>query len=472
MTAAAAGPLLLHWGVLSFIRKHSWWFLAITVAAALLRLFWVLHLSTIEGDSLVYGDMAKCLVTEHFLGITKTGNCTPTMIRMPGYSMYLALTFQFFGVDRYSGAMLFQILADVLTCFLAANLARRIFGERAARAAFLLMALCPFLVNYVATPLTECLETLCTVAALNCAVLALELRARKWWALCGASIAAAIYLRPDGGLLLGAFGLVLLWLMWRQRERWRELLAGAVLMGVVALLPLAPWTLRNYRVFHLFQPLVDPHAVDPGEYVPHGYEHWMSTWAFDYSASMDFGFPVSGGPVDVDNLPTFAYANERQHAELIDLFAQYNQGYDVTPALDSRFEALAQENIRLHPIRYHILLPVARALDMWFRPRNEMTQIDVHFWRIYTDPNDAWTSIAMGVLNIAYIALAVAGAWVLRKRGLWLGLLLAYPVVRTIFLGHIGSLEDRYTIECYPVVLVLAAGFIAWWPTRKQPAAQ
>jgi hypothetical protein len=73
-------------------------------------------------------------------------------------------------------------------------------------------------------------------------------------------------------------------------------------------------------------------------------------------------------------------------------------------------------------------------------------------------------------LNFAYIAAAVAGAWLLRHRIRHLSLLLTYPVIRSLFLATTGMSEDRYTLECYPLVLVLAACFLAWWESRRQPA--
>jgi 4-amino-4-deoxy-L-arabinose transferase-like glycosyltransferase len=453
--------------VLALIRKHRWWFLAATVAAVLMRTFFILKMTVIQGDSLVYGELAKCLATQHFYGLSKATGWAPTMIRMPGYPLYMAFTFLLFGVDHYFGAMLFQLFFDVLACFLVADLARRVFSEQAARSAFLLAAFCPFLLNYVATPLTECLETFCTVAALECAVLAFESRRQRWWALCGVAIAAAIYLRPDGGLLLGCIGISILLFIWHQRDRWRELTLAVLLLGFVSLAPLLVWTVRNYRVFHVIQPLVDPHATDPGEFIPAGFNRWCATWFIDYSASMDIGFPVPGEPIDVRDVPDYAYTSPEQRMAIHSLFDQYDRILDITPAMDKRFGAIADANIRLHPIRFHLLIPVARMLDMWFRPRTEMMPLDVHFWRFHQDPHDAWCSVALGALNLVYLAAAAAGAWLLRRRRHWLVLLLAYPIVRTLFLGYIGANEDRYTIECYPVVLILAAGFVNWWQTRK-----
>ncbi len=109
------------------IHKHCWWFLATTLAAVLLRLFFVFKLPVIAGDSLIYGDIAKCLVNNHMFGMERASGWEPTLIRLPGYPFFLAFTFLIFGQDHYIGAMLFQLVFDVLTCFLVADIARRVF---------------------------------------------------------------------------------------------------------------------------------------------------------------------------------------------------------------------------------------------------------------------------------------------------------------------------------------------------------
>jgi len=454
--------------VLSLIKRHPWWFLATTVAAVLLRLFFVFKMQVIAGDSLVYGDIAKCLINHHMYGLGKLTGCGPTLIRLPGYPFFLAFTFLIFGQDHYIGAMLFQLVFDVLTCFLVADVARRIFSGRAARSAFVLAAFCPFLMSYVATPLTECLEIFCLTAAVDCAVIALDARLLRWWTLCGLATAAAILLRPDGGLILGCIALPVLLYLYREPTRRRELLTALLLFSVVSLSPLLPWTIRNWRVFHVFQPLVNVHATDPGEYEATGSDRWYRTWLIDYANTEDFGFHVPGEPIDFRDIPDRAYTSEAQRTQVHSLIDQYNVELDITPEMDRQFGALADENIRMHPIRYHLLMPAARLLDMWFRPRGEMMPLDVHFWEIAKDPHDAWCNIALAILNFACVAAAVAAAWLMRHRIKYLALMLTYPVVRSLFLTTLGQSEDRYTMECYPFVLVLAGIFLAWCLDRGQ----
>jgi 4-amino-4-deoxy-L-arabinose transferase-like glycosyltransferase len=456
--------------VLILIRKHRWWFAATALAAVLLRLFFVLKLPVVTGDALMYGDIAKSLLRNHMFGVERAAGWEPTLTRLPGYPFFLAFSFLIGGEDHYFAALLLQLVFDVLTCLLVADIARRVVGDRAARSAFLLAAFCPFLMNYVAAALTECLEIFCIAAALDCALAALQARSLRWWALCGVACAGAILLRPDGGLILVGIGLPVVALGWREPGRRRELLTATLLLGVVSLAPLVPWTIRNWRVFHVFQPLVTTHANDPGEWLPLGWERWFKSWLIDYASVEDVGFQVPGAAIDLGDIPQRAYNSEAQRAQVQRLLEQYNVNYQMTPELDRQFAALAEENIRLHPVRYYLLLPTARMADMWLRPRSEMMPLDTHFWRFEDDPHDSLCALALGALNLFYVAAAVAGAWVMRRRMKYLGLLLTYPVVRSLFLATTGAAEDRYTLECFPFVFVLAAAFLSWWESRGMVA--
>jgi hypothetical protein len=278
-------------------------------------------------------------------------------------------------------------------------------------------------------------------------------------------------LRPDGGLILGCIALPVLLYLFREPARRRELLAALLLLSFVSLSPLLPWTMRNWHVFHVFQPLVTIHATDPGESEgAGGADRWYKTWLIDYANTEDFGFHVPGEPIDVRDIPDRAYTSETQRSLVHSLMEQYNVELDITPEMDRQFAAMADENIRLHPIRYYLLMPAARMLDMWFRPRGEMMPLDTHFWEIAQDPHDAWCNIALAILNFVYVAAAVAAAWLMRRRIQYLALLLTYPIVRSLFLATLGQSEDRYTMECFPFVLVFAAVFLAWSLSRDQPS--
>jgi hypothetical protein len=97
---------------------------------------------------------------------------------------------------------------------------------------------------------------------------------------------------------------------------------------------------------------------------------------------------------------------------------------------------------------------------MWLRPRTELLPPDPRWWEFNDDKQWLAVALAFGLLNLTYVAAAFLG--VLRARRLaFISLLMGFVILRSLFLGTIESPEPRYTIECYPIVIVLAAIFFA-----------
>ena len=79
--------------------------------------------------------------------------------------------------------MIVQAFIDTNTCLVIAALALELMNERAAKAAYLLAAICPFTANYVAAPLSETLAIFCTAHCLYYGVRglkALQCRRARW----------------------------------------------------------------------------------------------------------------------------------------------------------------------------------------------------------------------------------------------------------------------------------------------------
>jgi 4-amino-4-deoxy-L-arabinose transferase-like glycosyltransferase len=72
--------------------------------------------------------------------------------------------------------------------------------------------------------------------------------------ICALSLGWGILTRPFALLLLPLFGCVLLWNMWKSR---RFRFGQAVMLAVIPLAVVAPWTFRNYEVFHQFVPVAN-----------------------------------------------------------------------------------------------------------------------------------------------------------------------------------------------------------------------
>jgi hypothetical protein len=208
---------------MQLIRRHKLFFAVFTLLGIVLRVFMLKWHFLFEGDSLVYGDLAKNWMLHGIYGLTAGDWVRPVDIRMPGYPAFLAFCFKLFGTEHYGAVVTAQLVIDLLTCFIIAISVSRLYSERAAKWSFALSVLCPLTANYTATPLPETLAIFSAAVALVFAMVAVQRMsaAPAWdvnhsyavrdWTISGLAIAASIYLRPDGGVLLLAIGIYLLW---------------------------------------------------------------------------------------------------------------------------------------------------------------------------------------------------------------------------------------------------------------------
>jgi len=471
-----------------------------------LRLWFVLRHAVIQGDSNLYAEIAQNWVQAHTYGFsTDTDYIRPTLIRLPGYPIFLVLCRALFshwaGPDSFVPALLLQVLLDLVSCFLVActvrNLLQNRTDERTARRGFLLAlalgCLCPFTANYTATPLAEPL-VLFTISA---AIYSLERWSsvfrstgkpyNRYLYLLAGSLASSLLLRPDQALLAVALLPALLWmnlyprigdpkvdppvvladaLESRLRRRLhsknfaenpaRNAFAPALVVLLLTLLPLVPWTIRNERTFHVFQPIAPHYATDPGEPIDFGFQRWYRSWAIDFSSTEYFYWKYPDEPLDIAQLPDRAFDSEAQYDQTADLIADSNNAVHFHPDIDARFNQLAQDRIAANPLRYYVLLPVARLGNMLFHPRTELLPYDLIWWRYRWHPQQTLISWAFALLNLAYIATAVY-AWP-RLRALapplaWA--VAAFFVLRCCLLMTLDNSEQRYTMEFYPLFFLL-----------------
>jgi len=456
--------------VREIVRQHFRFFLFGTLAALALRLLFIFRFPAVTADSLVYGDIAKNWLQHGIFGLRGINEISPTYIRLPGYPAFLAAVFAVFGMEHYRAALVLQMFVDIGTCFLIADLSRRLVSPRAARAAFLLAALCPFLANYAAAALTETWEIFFTALALDFAVVGLDplrqSRLRPWLG-SGLAIGAAILLRPDGGLLLVSIEIYLLvLLLLRSRRQTRAgapaphmlyLLRAGLILAVVSLAPLLPWTLRNLYTLHQFEPLTPRYANEENAFVPVGFNRWVKTWIADYVSVEEIYWQAPGNAVDAEKLPSRAFDSPGEREQTARLLEDYNSTLRLTPDMDARFGTLAAERIHRAPLRYYARLPLLRIADMWLRPRTEILPSDTRWWEFNDDPRWLALALALGVINLFYVLAALLGL----ARGRFvpcLGLLFTFLILRSVFLGTLENPEPRYTLECYPVLLVSASG--------------
>jgi hypothetical protein len=245
------------------------------------------------------------------------------------------------------------------------------------------------------------------------------------------------------------------------------MLRWSVVCGVLSILPFIPWTLRNERRFHVFEPLAPRYAVDPGEPTNPGFQRWTKSICVDFACTWDVYWNADSDVINLADLPSRAFDSPQQYIETGDLLDDYNRHTTLTPQLDARFAALAAERIRAHPFRYYVGLPVARLADMWLRPRTEMLWIELRWWQYNRHHAETEFSIGYAALNLAYLIAALVG---FLKRPRLSGVIFAFVLLRCALLLTLEAPEMRYTLECFPPLIALAgAGLIR---RNKDPEPQ
>ncbi|KAA6456875.1 glycosyltransferase family 39 protein [Acidobacteria bacterium AB60] len=436
---------------------------AAMVAGAALRLWMLRKFFEVNGDSQLYGSMAKNLLMHGRYAVSDGGGMLhSTLIRLPGYPLFLALCFRIFGMENYFWASCVQVVLELLGCWLLAVVAYRVSAPAtraaAAHATLWLAALCPFTAVYAAEPLSEALTLFSIAVALWGLV---RYREQPVWGPALAFTFAVTYaalLRPDGVLLGAALVVPLLraprsWLAGasgKSGNAHRRMLAVCFVLAVV---PFALWAVRNARVFHVFQPLAPRYATDPGENTWPGWQGWTKTWCLDFISTYQVYWAMPGSPLEMKYLPARATDTPAQYAETAKLFADYeSNGEELSPELDARFAQLAAQRISAHPLRSHLLLPLGRMLDMWLRPRVENLPIDLDWWVYSHHHVETRFSWFYAGLNAVYLLLGIAG--LLARPRLWPWMLL-YMLLRSALLCTIEAPEARYTLECFPMLFVL-----------------
>ena len=495
------------------VQTNRWLvYLLILVAALTFRLNVAHYLANDDpDDGRGYAQLARNLLEQRVFSIDAEPPYNPTLIRLPGYPLFLAGVYALFGHGNNDAVRLTQALIDTATCVLVALIAFNWTSDPRRRrttaiAAFLLAAVCPFSTIYVATILTETL-TIFFMAALTLATTyALKAQtnraAHAWWLAAGLCAVLAVLMRPDSGLFAAGAGLTLILVELLQRRTsvevtasehswaqklWRIFTRGLVFSSVFALV-LTPWAWRNWRLFHVIQPLAPAHAEMPGEFVPHGYNLWLRTWIDDGRYIGPMLWALDDQPIKLEQIPERAFDSPEEKARVAALLEQYNHppnsqaadaaandksdaatesddeqadsdedqsgddetqssdeaddqsdeadqtehaDVEMTPPIDAGFAEIAHERIRRAPFRFYIWLPLKRAYALWFDTHSQYYPFGGELFPLaeldHTTHQQFWLPL-FALLTWIYTLLGLAGAWFLwrDKTGTgWRWLLLA-----------------------------------------------
>ena len=94
---------------------------------------------------------------------------------------------------------------------------------------------------------------------------------------------------------------------------------------------------------------------------------------------------------------------------------------------------------------------------MWLRPRVEMLNIELRWWQYGQHRAETRIAYAYGALNVVYLLVALLGVFYWPR---FATAMVAYVVLRSLLLSTLEAPEPRYTLECFPLVIVLAACYL------------
>src|SRR5271169_5184433 len=472
-------------------RPFSYTQLGAALGAGLaLRLYFIWRFPFHSGDTKFYEELARNWLYHGVYGLYIRGELTAVDMRVPGYPAFLAAIY--FALGRSARVvMVAQAFLDLATCVSAALIAARLapVSRRAVAgtAALWMAALCPFTADYTAVVVSEVLATFFTTLAVLVFIYfptdtALDVSAdslveRKsfffagWFLLLGIIAGLGTLVRPETPLVLFAAGIALC-IRWWRRTNWPKLVLATCWMCAGLLLPLAPWAARNARTFGRVEFLGPRYAQTYGDFIPRGYFSWTQTWMTRFGDAYMVTWSLGNQPIDIAAIPASAFDSGAERARVAELLGRYNSDLTMTPVLDREFANLAAERTARDPLRTYIFVPAGRIAAMWFTPRIELLPYSGKLWppgeRWRGNPADFGVTLGFGILSCAYLGLAAVGWWRYRAQMAAIFLVL-FVAIRTLAMTQLQTVEPRYVIECFPVIVALGA--LAWAMPSRQSAA-
>jgi 4-amino-4-deoxy-L-arabinose transferase-like glycosyltransferase len=489
------------------IKARSIIYAVLIVVALSFRVFIAIRLANDEpDDGRVYSQIARNVLEQHVYSHDAQPPYTPSIIRLPGYPLFLVGIYAVFGHGNNTAVRLVQAVLDTITCVLIAWVVFEWTRKhRAAMLAFALAAVCPFTAIYVATILTEVPTNFLAVAMVLTATFAFKATARKrgllWWSVTGLIAGIAVLFRPDSGLFAAAIGLTL---VLSSLRRFREATLYAAIFSFAFCLVLVPWTIRNRRVFHVFQPLAPAHAEMPGEFVPRGYLLWVRTWLDDERYVGPALWALDMRQIHVEDFPARAFDSKEERDRVAALFEKYNHpdgeeeseqsdeedssddsddepeeepepdehpqpedaNVEMTPEIDAGFAQIGQERVAHSRLRYYVALPSKRAMTLWFDTHSQYYPFNGELLPLADLDHDIhqqyWLPLFAG-LTWVYTLLGVIGGvmlWRTRERR-WLLMMGLLIFLRLGFFATLENPEPRYTVELFPFLIILGAAGLA-----------
>ncbi|GCE05577.1 glycosyltransferase family 39 protein [Dictyobacter aurantiacus] len=388
-------------------------------------------------DSQQYRDIGLHLVQAHCFCLH--GNI-PTVYRAPLWPLLIGLLSLVSGSNNLSARLLLCVL-DAATCLIIYLWVRDfLHTRRLAMLAGIVAALYPGLYIYTGWLYSETLYTF-LLTTLGYVLYRLQRdRGVGLIILAGVLLALLALARPNG-LLVG--GLIVVWALILGRQRvfsWRFAWRVAVIIPLIALLLIGPWTLRNYLVSQRFVPV----ATGDGTVLLGSYNNQVARKPWD---QMTWSNPLRSVP------------------EVSGAFPLYTCDARCEMKREDLYKAKSLQWMQTHLGEMPGLL-IAHALNMWIPAAHEADLPTDRF------PDQLSSRIVLVLMNAFPVPVFLLAAWgLIASRRRWRELLLVY----LILLSAIGENVVLYGIPRFrapiePLLLLLA--MCALCSIRKYQARQ
>lgn len=369
-------------------------------------------------DAAEYNNIAWNILQGHGYSMNKIEPYDPTARRGPTYPFFLAAIYLFFG-QNYLAVCVIQAILNAFTCLIIYLLGRKAFdNKRIGLVAALGAALYPCFWEFTRQLVTETLFTFLLALILLLWIKAIKEKSDRWYPLIGMLIAIGALCRTT----LSAFPIfILLGLLLLYQDKKRAVIDGGVVL-LITFLVIAPWTARNYLVFHKLIPITS-----------------------------DMGRAFAGAMIPYQERENF---RKKVRPELEKMMDEEGKSFDEAA------QKIALNEFKKDPLRYFKLMP--QRFFLFWRPYSysEMFGVKAPSWEYMENKSygPLFLKFALLTLNTLPLLLGVVGLFFIRDKwrtALPFLLIIAYfTVVHTIV--HAGT-GTRYHAPIMSAVFVLAS---------------